>query len=69
MKKEVDYSQIDFFLNDPCGVDGRPLKLHSSYKTSAAVVPHNKQTNRYFNVRDRFLETNGVIDEHDISFE
>lgn len=32
MKKEIDYSQIDFFINDPTGKDSRPLKVHSQQR-------------------------------------
>lgn len=29
MKKEIDYSIIDFYLNEPTNKDWRPLKFHS----------------------------------------
>ena len=30
IKKEIDYPQIDIFLNDPTGSDDRPLKYNSN---------------------------------------
>jgi len=29
IKKEVDYSQIDLFLNDPCDYQHRPYKYNT----------------------------------------
>lgn len=30
IKKEIDYSLIDFYLNEAYTEDGRPIKAHSS---------------------------------------
>lgn len=32
MKKAVDYSNLDFGLNDPTTQDDRPIKYHSTYR-------------------------------------
>jgi ABC-type uncharacterized transport system permease subunit len=32
IKKQVDYSQIDLFLNDPCDYSNRPYKFNSQIK-------------------------------------
>lgn len=32
IKKEVEYSTIDLFLNDPSAEDNRPIKYHSKIK-------------------------------------
>lgn len=62
IKKEVDYSNVDFFLNDPCGKDYRPLKLHSSFKNDSSVVHNFKQTSRFFGREDRMLESGEIIE-------
>lgn len=31
IKKEIYPSYIDFYINDPCNSDGRPLKFHSTF--------------------------------------
>ena len=53
IKKEVDYSSVDFFLNDPTGKDYRPLKLHSAFRGDPSVVHNFKQTSRFFGRQDR----------------
>jgi len=48
MKKEIDYSLIDFFLNEPTGKDQRPLKLHSMMEHYPKLITDSKRLSRYF---------------------
>ena len=32
IKKAIDYSNLDFSLNDPTTIDDRPIKYHSRYR-------------------------------------
>lgn len=52
IKKEVDYTFIDFFLNDPTSSDQRPLKLNSKFKSDVKHAAQLKRVNRYFGVHD-----------------
>ena len=55
MKKEIDYSVVDFFINEPFSPDQRPLKLHSSFtqdKSMKEMQQVFKKISRHFKVFD-----------------
>lgn len=61
IKKEIDYTFIDFYLNDPIGKDQRPLKYASSVKTDKFLQEPIKAINRYFKVSNTAHETTDII--------
>ena len=63
IKKEIDYSFIDFSLNDPSGHDYRPYKYSSSVKPDKFLLSHIKAINRYFDVSNTDHETTDIIEE------
>ena len=52
MKKEIDYSIVDFFLNEPKGYDNRPLKIHSFETYDKNLMQLFKKVSRYFKIID-----------------
>jgi hypothetical protein len=54
VKKELDYSIIDFFLNDPTTIDFRPIKYHSKIKIDQVRREQIKQLTRYFKIKESF---------------
>lgn len=51
IKKEVDYTFIDFYLNDPTTRDERPIKFNSKFKSDKHSVIRQKHLKRYFKVK------------------
>ena len=66
IKKEVDYTFIDFFLNDPTSSDQRPLKLNSKFKSDVKQSTQLKKVNRYFGVHDSQNDNLDIIEEEDL---
>jgi len=52
IKKEIDYSQLDLYLNDPVGEDNRPLKLHTYHSFNNEIIALYKRISRLFGARD-----------------
>jgi hypothetical protein len=50
IKKELDYTSIDFFINDPSTSDQRPIKLNTQMQGNEDMVSQLKHINRYFGV-------------------
>lgn len=55
IKKEIDYSLIDFYLNEACTEDGRPIKVHSTQLQRYEVRTFYKQLSRYFKIHDPYM--------------
>ncbi len=62
IKKEVDYSAFDFYLNDPCSEDGRPLRLNSKFKSDFENRKHQKQISRYFMLHQSTFKTDEQVE-------
>lgn len=60
IKKEVDYTFIDFFMNDPSLPDERPIKFSSDIKTDKELLRQMKSMNRYFKVGNNSHETTEI---------
>ena len=67
MKKEIDYSIMDFYLNEPYGKDLRPLKLHSEQKHDKKLTTLNKRLGRYFHMTDEHVGKQ-IIDEYNYKY-
>jgi hypothetical protein len=52
IKKEIDYSKVDLYLNDPTGKDGRPLKLHNDHSFNQSLLVFYKRISRFFDTND-----------------
>ena len=52
IKKQIDYSLIDLYLNDPVGNDNRPLKIHTDHKYNQSLLILYKRISRYFGIDD-----------------
>ncbi len=52
IKKEVDYTFLDFYLNDPTTHDGRPIKFNSKFKSDKHSVVQQKHMKRHFKVKE-----------------
>ncbi len=63
IKKEVDYSFIDFFMNDPFLSDKRPIKFLSDIKSDGGMSKQVKSMNRYFKVGNNLHETTQISEE------
>ena len=50
IKKEIDYTCIDFYLNEPTSKDDRPIRLNSALKPDAVLQGHVKEMSRYLQV-------------------
>jgi hypothetical protein len=66
IKKEVDYTFFDFFLNDPTTKDDRPIKLHSKCKSDHQSVIQHKHLSRYFRIKEGEAKDEDVIEERDL---
>jgi hypothetical protein len=62
IKKEVEYTHFDFFLNDPTTDDQRPVKLHSKFITDKENAAQLKHISRYFNVKERAAKIEQIIE-------
>jgi hypothetical protein len=62
MKKEIDYSLIDFFLNEPTNTDQRPVKLHSEMENYPDMEKNFKKICRYFKMVEKQFDTE-IINE------
>lgn len=67
VKKELDYSVIDFFLNDPSTYDNRPIKYHSKIKIDDARKKEIKALNRFFRTKESFDINTDILDEKELS--
>jgi hypothetical protein len=63
IKKEIDYTSIDFFLNDPSGSDERQIKMNSHFKDDDFFISQLKQINRYFGVHEDTNKSMDIIEE------
>ena len=50
IKKEIDYTCIDFYLNEPTSKDERPIRLNSALKTDTVLQKQVKEISRYLQV-------------------
>ena len=60
MKKEIDYSVVDFFINEPFSADQRPIKLHSDFTQNKCMKDMKqmiKRVGRHFNIFDSQVGT------------
>ena len=55
IKKEIDYSLIDLYLNEPTGTDSRPLKLHSDLSFNQTLMVFYKRLSRFFGANDQHI--------------
>lgn len=67
IKKQVDYSVIDFFLNDPTTSDKRPIKINSKIKKDPLLLHEVKKMSRYFNNKNNHYSSNEIIYEHNLN--
>ena len=67
IKKELDYSVIDFFLNDPSTDDNRPIKYHSKIKMDTGRREQIKQLSRFFHIKESFDINSDVLEEKELS--
>lgn len=50
IKKEIDYTCIDFYLNEPTSKDERPIRLNSALRIDNGLQKSVKEISRYFEV-------------------
>jgi hypothetical protein len=62
IKKEIDYTFIDFFLNEPSSDDHRPHRYSSEIKTDKHLLTRIKSINRYFQVSNSQHDTTDIIE-------
>jgi hypothetical protein len=67
MKKEIDYSLIDLYLNEPTDKTGRPLKLHSTQESDRAITQLSKRAGRFFGINDEHFGQN-IVDEARVKY-
>jgi hypothetical protein len=67
VKKAMDYSTLDFSLNDPTTEDNRPIKYHSRYKADRDRREEFKHLSRFFSVREQNDINTEIIDEVELS--
>lgn len=63
IKKEVEYTHFDFFLNDPTSHDDRPIKLNSKFISDRHNALQLKHISRFFNVKERAAKAEDIIEE------
>ena len=68
IKKEIDYTSFDFFLNDPSSSDQRPLKLNSQVKEDEEISSFLKQVNRFLDAPMSRGQNVGIIDEQELNY-
>lgn len=69
IKKEIDYSLIDFYLNEACTSDGRPCKAHSTQFDHKEVRTFYKQLSRYFKTRDPHMNEIAIQNESRLPYQ
>lgn len=67
IKKEVEYTHFDFFLNNPTTDDLRPIRLHSKFISDRQNVTQLKHISRYFQVKESAAKVEDIIEEATLS--
>lgn len=52
IKKEVQYTHFDFYLNSPTTSDLRPIRMHSKFISDRQNAVQLKHISRYFKVKE-----------------
>ena len=69
IKKELDYTAIDFYLNEAVSEDQRPVKTNSVVRSDEEQIQMLKRINRYFKLPDKIDTTTASIEEVELPFE
>jgi hypothetical protein len=53
VKKAINYTALDFSLNDPCTGDDRPYRFNSKFINSKQFLTEMKHVSRFFRAREQ----------------
>lgn len=62
IKKEVDFTSFDYYLNDPTTSDSRPVRLNTKFKTDQQAHMMQKQISRYFLVKSAGNKNEEIVE-------
>jgi hypothetical protein len=67
IKKEVEYTHFDFFLNNPTTEDHRPIRHHSKFTSDKQNITQLKHISRYFQVKESASRVEDIMEEVPLS--